>query len=135
MLYLQHGWGEDETAWWNQGRANLIMDNLIAEGKTKPFIIVMTYGMTNEGMGPGGRGGGRGGGRRARRHSGGAPPAGANARRVLRGPGGFGATSAARHLLAEQAAWRVVAADAAALAAAWVASGATLDSRTFSSTN
>jgi len=47
VLYLQHGWGEDETAWSNQGRANLIMDNLIAEGKTKPFIIVMTYGMTN----------------------------------------------------------------------------------------
>jgi len=48
VLYLQHGWGEDETAWSNQGRANLIMDNLIAEGKTKPFIIVMIYGMTNE---------------------------------------------------------------------------------------
>ena len=48
VLYLQHGWGEDETAWSNQGRINLIMDNLIAEGKTKSFIIVMTYGMTNE---------------------------------------------------------------------------------------
>ncbi|MBB6239607.1 enterochelin esterase-like enzyme [Pedobacter sp. AK013] len=48
VLYLQHGWGEDETAWSNQGRVNLIMDNLIAEGKSKPFIIVMTYGMTNE---------------------------------------------------------------------------------------
>ncbi|MBZ4042217.1 alpha/beta hydrolase-fold protein [Flavobacterium hibisci] len=48
VLYLQHGWGEDETAWSNQGRVNLIMDNLIAEGKIKPFIIVMTYGMTNE---------------------------------------------------------------------------------------
>ncbi len=48
VLYLQHGWGEDETAWSNQGHANLIMDNLIAEGKTKPFIIVMTYGITNE---------------------------------------------------------------------------------------
>ncbi|HSD07510.1 alpha/beta hydrolase-fold protein [Flavobacterium sp.] len=48
VLYLQHGWGEDETAWSNQGHANLIMDNLIADGKTKPFIIVMTYGMTNE---------------------------------------------------------------------------------------
>lgn len=47
VLYLQHGWGEDETAWSNQGHANLIMDNLIAEGKCKPFIIVMTYGMTN----------------------------------------------------------------------------------------
>lgn len=48
VLYLQHGWGEDETAWSNQGHANLIMDNLIAEGKAEPFIIVMTYGMTNE---------------------------------------------------------------------------------------
>jgi len=48
VLYLQHGWGEDETAWSNQGHANLIMDNLIAEGKVEPFIIVMAYGMTNE---------------------------------------------------------------------------------------
>lgn len=48
VLYLQHGWGEDETAWSNQGCANLIMDNLIAEGKIEPFLIVMTYGMTNE---------------------------------------------------------------------------------------
>ncbi len=48
VLYLQHGWGEDETAWSNQGHANLIMDNMIAEGKIQPFIIVMTYGMTNE---------------------------------------------------------------------------------------
>lgn len=48
VLYLQHGWGEDETAWTNQGHANLIMDNLIAENKIKPFIIVMTYGMTND---------------------------------------------------------------------------------------
>ena len=48
VLYLQHGWGEDENAWSNQGHANLIMDNLIADGKIKPFIIVMTYGMTNE---------------------------------------------------------------------------------------
>ena len=48
VLYLQHGWGEDETAWSNQGHVNLIMDNMIAEGKIKPFIIVMTYGMTND---------------------------------------------------------------------------------------
>lgn len=48
VLYLQHGWGENEYAWMNQGHANLIMDNLIAEGKTKPFIIVATYGMTND---------------------------------------------------------------------------------------
>ena len=48
VLYLQHGWGEDENAWSNQGHANLIMDNLIADGKIKPFIIVMTYGLTND---------------------------------------------------------------------------------------
>ena len=48
VLYLQHGWGEDETAWSNQGHANLIMDNLIAEGRSVPFLIVMTYGMTND---------------------------------------------------------------------------------------
>lgn len=53
VLYLQHGWGEDETAWSNQGHANLIMDNLISDGKIKPFIIVMTYGMTND-VKPGG---------------------------------------------------------------------------------
>jgi enterochelin esterase-like enzyme len=44
VLYLQHGGGEDETGWSNQGHANLIMDNLIAEGKTVPFIIVMDNG-------------------------------------------------------------------------------------------
>jgi enterochelin esterase-like enzyme len=48
VLYLQHGWGENEYGWSVQGHANLIMDNLIAEGKCKPFIIVMTYGMTND---------------------------------------------------------------------------------------
>ena len=47
VLYLQHGWGENETSWSKQGHAGLIMDNLIAEGKTKPFIIVMAYGLTN----------------------------------------------------------------------------------------
>src|SRR6476469_7781655 len=52
VLYLQHGAGEDETGWGNQGHAGLIMDNLIAEGKAKPFIIVMDNG--------GGIGGGRG---------------------------------------------------------------------------
>jgi len=44
VLYLQHGGGENETGWSAQGRANLIMDNLIAEGKAKPFIIVMDNG-------------------------------------------------------------------------------------------
>ncbi len=44
VLYLQHGGGEDETGWANQGHANLIMDNLIAAGKATPFIIVMDNG-------------------------------------------------------------------------------------------
>ncbi len=41
VLYLQHGGGEDETGWGRQGHAGLIMDNLLAAGKAKPFIIVM----------------------------------------------------------------------------------------------
>ncbi len=48
VLYLQHGWGENETSWSKQGHAGLIMDNLIADGKIKPFIIVMAYGLTND---------------------------------------------------------------------------------------
>jgi len=44
VLYLQHGGGEDETGWPNQGKTNLIMDNLIAAGKAVPFIIVMDNG-------------------------------------------------------------------------------------------
>ena len=48
VLYLQHGWGENETSWPVQGCAGIIMDNLIAEGKIQPFIVVMTYGMTND---------------------------------------------------------------------------------------
>src|SRR5437667_1860740 len=44
VLYLQHGAGEDETGWIRQGRANFILDNLLAAGKCKPMIIVMAYG-------------------------------------------------------------------------------------------
>jgi enterochelin esterase-like enzyme len=54
VLYLQHGWGENETSWVIQGKTGLIMDNMIAEGRIKPFIVVMTYGMTNTGSRPGG---------------------------------------------------------------------------------
>ncbi len=89
VLYLQHGWGENEYAWWNQGRANLIMDNLIAEGKTRPMIIVMTYGLTNEGPGPGarrGRGPGAPGGAAITN----AATAGATTNAPARGFGGFG---------------------------------------------
>ena len=44
VLYLQHGAGEDERGWSNQGRVGFIMDNLIAEGKAKPMVIVMDQG-------------------------------------------------------------------------------------------
>lgn len=65
VLYLQHGGGEDETGWPNQGKTNLIMDNLIAAGKAKPFIIVMDNGTWSMPSG-----------QRPRRGSGGWPPAG-----------------------------------------------------------
>jgi len=48
VLYLQHGMGEDETGWSVQGRANLILDNLIAEGKAVPMIIVMDRGYASK---------------------------------------------------------------------------------------
>ena len=41
VLYLQHGSYEDETSWFFQGRANLILDNLIAAGKSVPMLVVM----------------------------------------------------------------------------------------------
>jgi enterochelin esterase family protein len=41
VLYLLHGWGEDETGWYRQGHVDAIIDNLIAKGKAKPMIIVM----------------------------------------------------------------------------------------------
>jgi enterochelin esterase-like enzyme len=44
VLYLQHGAGEDETGWTKQGRANFILDNLIASGRAKPMIVVMACG-------------------------------------------------------------------------------------------
>ena len=71
VLYLQHGGGEDETGWGAQGHAGLIMDNLIAEGKTKPFIIVMANSSV-PGANPG---------------RGAAPAGGTNG--AARGPGGF----------------------------------------------
>jgi enterochelin esterase family protein len=41
VLYLLHGWGEDETGWYRQGHVDVILDNLIAAGKAKPMIVVM----------------------------------------------------------------------------------------------
>jgi enterochelin esterase-like enzyme len=44
VLYLFHGANADETAWIRLGHANLILDNLLAGGKTKPFVVVMPFG-------------------------------------------------------------------------------------------
>ena len=46
-LYILHGGGEDERGWAAQGKTDLILDNLIAEGKANPMIIVMPDGNTN----------------------------------------------------------------------------------------
>jgi enterochelin esterase-like enzyme len=48
VFYLLHGSGGDEDAWTNMGRAAQIMDNLIAQGKAKPMIVVMTNGNANQ---------------------------------------------------------------------------------------
>ena len=44
VLYLFHGANADENAWYRLGRANLILDNLLAAGTIKPFIVVMPFG-------------------------------------------------------------------------------------------
>ncbi|HZK93548.1 MAG TPA: alpha/beta hydrolase-fold protein [Prolixibacteraceae bacterium] len=54
VLYLQHGGGENETGWSNQGHANLIMDNLIAGNNAKSIIIVMDNGTWNMARPPAG---------------------------------------------------------------------------------
>jgi enterochelin esterase family protein len=48
VLYLLHGSGDTEAGWTTIGRANLILDNLIAQGKAKPMIVVMPYGRARE---------------------------------------------------------------------------------------
>jgi enterochelin esterase family protein len=55
VLYIMHGGGEDERGWAVQGKTDIILDNLIAEGKAKPMIIVMLNGnVTKPGMTAGG---------------------------------------------------------------------------------
>jgi enterochelin esterase-like enzyme len=44
VLYLLHGYSDEPTAWTFMGRANIILDNLIATGKAKPMIVVMPWG-------------------------------------------------------------------------------------------
>ncbi len=59
VLYLQHGGGEDETGWTRQGKANFILDNLIAAGKAVPMIVVMEKGYATRAgaaVGPMGKG-------------------------------------------------------------------------------
>ncbi len=48
VMYLQHGHGENEVGWTYSGKVNLIMDNLIAEKKAEPFVIVMNNGMVQK---------------------------------------------------------------------------------------
>ena len=79
VLFLQHGGGEDQRVWTEMGHANLILDNLIAQGKAKPMIIVMETSAVGPGGGPGMGGPRRGAG----------APGGTNAA-PARGPGGFG---------------------------------------------
>jgi len=53
VLYLLHGMGGDEEAWIALGRASQILDNLIAQGKAKPMIVVMTNGNVAQEAAPG----------------------------------------------------------------------------------
>jgi len=53
VLYLLHGAGGDEDAWVTLGRTNMILDNLIAQGKAKPMIVVMPNGNANQTVGQG----------------------------------------------------------------------------------
>ena len=79
VLYLLHGAGNIDSSWMLTGRANYILDNLIAEGKAKPMIVINPFGYARQGIGTGperpvnapagaaagappGRGGGVGGG-------------------------------------------------------------------------
>jgi len=89
VLYLQHGGGEDERVWFEMGRTNVILDNLLAQGKVKPMIVVMETSATGGPDAPGGRPGVVGapaaGGRGPAPGAGaGAPPAAG----AGRGPGG-----------------------------------------------
>jgi enterochelin esterase family protein len=93
VLYLQHGAGEDEHGWGGQGHAGLIMDNLIAEGKAKPFLIVISNSYLVTGGAGGGRGPASGAGGRGPAPAGqpgSTPPAGATGAPAAAGPGAPG---------------------------------------------
>jgi enterochelin esterase-like enzyme len=84
VVYLQHGGGEDERVWIEMGRTNVILDNLLAEGKVKPMIVVMETSAVS------GAGRGAGAGAPAGAGRGAAPGAGAGTGRGfgIGGPGG-----------------------------------------------
>ncbi len=50
VLYLQHGGGDDDASWTTVGKANFILDNLMAEGKIKPMVVVMAMGHPAQGF-------------------------------------------------------------------------------------
>jgi enterochelin esterase family protein len=52
VLYLLHGYTDDDSSWTAVGKANLIVDSLLADGKIKPLIIVMPYGQLNSDVTP-----------------------------------------------------------------------------------
>ena len=54
VVYIQHGGGEDERGWAEQGKTDIILDNLIAEAKAKPMIVVIPNGNVSTGRGSGG---------------------------------------------------------------------------------
>jgi enterochelin esterase family protein len=85
VFYLQHGMGENEYGWAEQGHTAQIMDNLIAEGKAVPCIIVMDNGLNTQRPGDQGGFGGFGGGQRPQ----GAPGQGGPRRGGFGGFGGF----------------------------------------------
>jgi enterochelin esterase family protein len=89
VLYLQHGGGENEYGWPQQGHTAQIMDNLIAEGKAQPFIIVMDNGTWTMPRPAGGQGQrpGIGQGPQGQRPQGQRPPQGQQGQRPR---GGFG---------------------------------------------
>jgi enterochelin esterase family protein len=56
VLYLLHGAGSTETSWTERGKAHVILDNLIADGKLKPLVVVMPFGYAFARAGTAGRG-------------------------------------------------------------------------------
>src|SRR5262249_11385124 len=61
VFYLLHGAGDCDDSWTSVGRANFILDNLIAAKKARPMIVVMPAGHTGPFVFGGGKGGGKGG--------------------------------------------------------------------------